>query len=128
MGEVFRQDDMAEVGEEAFAEFEQGDAFGAFLEGEGFVAVGQADGAEENRVGFFAQLAGFGRECGFVAFVEGGPADVGIGGGCVVWWDWAATWLRRDLHGGGDDFRHRCRHGEDGGLRFIVAPCKSERE
>ena len=63
MFEVFGEHDVAEIGEEAFAKFEEGDAFGALGEGKGFVAVGKADGAEENCVRAGAEFLGRGGEC-----------------------------------------------------------------
>ena len=56
---------------------EEGSAFGAFFFGDGGVAVGEADGAEEDAIGFFAELEGW-RRGGLVAGgINTGPAERG---------------------------------------------------
>jgi hypothetical protein len=124
--EVFGEDDVAEIGEEALAEFEECDAFGAFVEGEGFVPVGEADGAEENGLGAGAEFFGGLGECGFVAVIECGPADVAVFGVQRVtefFYD-----VFEDLHAGSDHFDADTIPGQNRQLHFHCACSNSESE
>ena len=74
MGEFFPERDRAEIGEELkfLAESQQGGAFGTFVLGDRWIAIGQADGAEKNGVGRFTEGEG-GIGESFASGVNAGP-------------------------------------------------------